>query len=146
MQQLPRRTRGRAVPPQRPELPVEIDDDPLGHFGLIVLHFVPPLALVDFRAFAAAHTLAYAPTEDEPQLFRTPGGVEVAYGHHDLLPLPQHTTELLICGADKPNAPAVLALVEAMLAAWPHACWNADPGFVAILERLAPGRRIWRRL
>lgn len=134
------------MPPPRPSLPVETEDDPLGHFGLISLHFAPALARADFQRFAEAHGLAYAPTADEAQLFRAPDGVEVAYGYQCVSPLPDQTTELLLCGADKPNAPAVLALAEAMLAAWPQARWDADPGFVPILDRRAPGRKARRLL
>ncbi|NTU80200.1 MAG: hypothetical protein HGA45_12465 [Chloroflexales bacterium] len=142
----PRRTRGRAVPPLHPALPVEPEDDPLSLFGLISLHFAPALALAEFLRVAQTHQLAPAPTADEPQLFRTPEGVEVAYGYLNVSPLPQQVTELLLCGADKPNAPTVLALAEALLAVWPYARWEADPGFVPILDRRAPGRRTRRRL
>jgi hypothetical protein len=141
----PRRPKGRAVPPQRPALPVASEDDPFDDFGLIALRFAPPLGLTDFRRVAEAHGLAYAPSEHEPQLFRTPDGVEVAYGYEGITPLPPHVAELLICGADGPNAPAVLALAEALLAAWPRARWEADPGFAVILAQRAPGRRAKRR-
>jgi hypothetical protein len=121
------------------------EDDPIGAFGLIALRFAPPLRLADFRPVAEAHGLAYAPTKHEPQLFRTPDRVEVAYGYEEITPLPPHVADLLICGADGPNAPAVLALAEALLAAWPRARWEADPGFAAILAQRAPGHRAKRR-
>lgn len=53
--------------------------------------------------------------------------------------------DLLICGADGPNAPAVFAIAEALLAAWPRARWDATPGFAAILAQRARGRRAKRR-
>ncbi|NNJ12741.1 hypothetical protein EKD04_020660 [Chloroflexales bacterium ZM16-3] len=141
----PRRSKGRAVPPPRPALPVIADDDPFDDFGMITLRLAPPLALADFLRVAEALGLAHVPTADEPQRFRTPEGVEVAYGYRNVSPLPPHAAELLICGADGPNAPAVLALAEALLAAWPRARWEADPGFAAILAQRAPGRRAKRR-
>jgi hypothetical protein len=124
---------------------VASEDDPFDDFGIITLRFAPALALADFRRVAEPLGLAYAPTEHEPQLFRTPEGVEVAYGYRNVSPLPPQVAELLICGADGPNAPAVLALAEALLAAWPRARWDADPGFAAILAQRALGRRAKRR-
>lgn len=137
----PRRPRGRAVSPT----PVAPEDDPFDDFSIVTLRFAPPLALADFLRVAEAHGLAYAPTEDEPQIFRTSDGVEVAYGYRCVAPLLPHVAELLICGAVSPNVPAVLALAEAMLAAWPLARWDAAPGFAAILARRAPERREKRR-
>ena len=53
--------------------------------------------------------------------------------------------DLLICGADGPNAPAVFAIAEALLAAWPRDRWEASPGFAAILAQCAPRRMAKRR-
>lgn len=73
----PRRTRGRAVPPTPPALPVAPEDDPFDDFGIVALRFAPPLALADFLRVAEAHGLAYAPTEDEPQIFRPPPQIPI---------------------------------------------------------------------
>ncbi|MEI8168011.1 MAG: hypothetical protein WCG26_16625 [Chloroflexales bacterium] len=143
-----RRSQGRAVPPTPPALPVlpvTLDDDPFGTFGTIALHFAPPLTLAEFQRVAVAHGLVAVPTADEPQLFCLPERVEVAYGYRCVTPLPPQVTTLVLCGADGPNAPAVLALAEAMLAAWPSARWQSDGGFTPLLLQRAPGRQMPRR-
>lgn len=143
-----RRSQGRAVPPTPPALPVlpvTLDDDPFGTFGTIALHFAPPLTLAEFQRVAVAHGLVAVPTADEPQLFCLPERVEVAYGYRCVTPLPPQVTTLVLCGADGPNAPAVLALAEAMLAAWPRARWQSDGGFTPLLLQRAPGRQMPRR-
>lgn len=143
------RPRGRAVPPPRPApepqappAPLSTADELDSDLGIVELRFTPPLTLAAFRRFATRHGFVYTPLRDEPQIFRSPGGVEVAFGIESVLPLPRQVNELWLTGVDGHRVDAILALVATMLRAWPHARWTADGygGFTSLLRRRFPDR------
>lgn len=139
------RTRGRAVPPPLPapeQRPAPAADEHYDNLGLVELRFSPSLSWRAFRRFAAKHGLAHTPQRDEPQIFLSPSGIEVAYGMYNVTPLPREVQELWLVGADGPSVEATIALVAAMLEAWPHASWTPDDynDFTPLLRRHFPDR------
>jgi hypothetical protein len=143
------RTRGRVAPPPesgREQPPraaslTEADDD-FGGLGVVELRFTPSLSWRAFQRFVRRHSLVHTPQRDEPQIFLSPSGIEVAYGKYNRSPLPRQVEELWLVGADSPNVDGVLALVAVMLDTWPHASWTPSKhdDFTPILRQHFPDR------
>lgn len=144
------RTRGRVVPPPVSAPVQQSSTDPLAaadellldDLGVVELRFTPSLTWRAFRRFAARYGLVHTPQPYEPQIFLSPSRIEVAYGMRSISPLPRQVEELWLVGADGPDVEAMIALVAAMLDAWPHARWTPGEhdGFTPILRHYFPER------